>query len=113
MTFLALGAKWVSAAGRGPPSSGAAWADRAPSFDPPAPRIDASAAQPTALVPRPRNWRRVSPWTNSWNGCMARPFANRGGMARRRSLVEHFVEVHQLVGEHGPGCQGRDLDRRV
>src|SRR5438034_740501 len=69
---------------------------------------DASAAKPTALTPRPRNWRRDWDWSKDWKGVME--FLRSAGgspaplikvQASRprydRSLIQHLVQVHQLI----------------
>src|SRR5712671_6859587 len=82
-----------------------------------------SAAQPTAFEPAWKKWRRVSCCWKSWKGFM-RIFlalgsafrivlaATHRGVRRRREpslarqaceilLIQYFVEVQELVHEHG------------
>src|SRR5947209_19413370 len=112
MTCFALGAK----VGRGAAPVASARADR-PSRSPPA--SDARAAMPTAFAPREKNWRRVSYRTQSWSWLIFRSSGRRASWGDARStlraalLIEDLVEVHQLVGEHGPGGEGGGFERRV
>src|SRR5262245_40299849 len=107
MTCFALGAKWASPGRGGAAPAGVGAAPAAASAPAaPRPKREANAAQPTALAPWLRNWRRVSYRTYSWNGFMGRPRAcTRSVRSPPASLVEDFIQVHQLVRQHGPRRQ--------
>src|SRR6266702_4031167 len=107
MTCFAFGAKWarpgnllMSAACACPPG-------------PSLPSSEAKAAQPTALAPRLRNWRRVSERTYSWNGFMDSTSSRVSGSPTAASFVQDFIQVHQLVRQHGPRGQRGGVERRV
>ena len=63
------------------------------------------AARPAR--PSPRHW---SPGRGTGGGSHSGYILGRGSwIAPSDLLVEDFVQVHQLVGQHGPGRQGRDV----
>src|SRR3954447_3547652 len=101
MTCFALGAKCASpgsdrdeAASAGTPTASAPALARRSS-----PMSEAKAAQPTALAPWLRNWRRVSYRTYSSNGfMMIQPRNSAQGVRTPTALfVEDLVQVHQAV----------------
>src|SRR6185312_4590512 len=81
------------------------------------PTSDARAAQPTAFAPRLKNWRRVSWRTHS----LKRLIASRSVCACWRPpaevaatlFVQDLVQVHQLVGQHGPRRERGRVERGV
>src|SRR3954452_2616121 len=106
MTCLAFGAKCASPGGGDVASAGVAAPARRSR-----PSSEAKAAQPTALAPWLRNWRRVSFRTYSWNGFMVQPRScARGLRTPAISFVEDFIQVHQLVRQHGSRRQRRDVE---